>query len=303
MITRRSLLHTTLSTAALGVTPALFAAPPKRKFKLKFAPHFGQFVAHAGESLVDQLKFMADEGFTVVEDNGMMERSTATQETIARTLQQLGMSLGVFVVAVGGNENKLFTTGHEDNRRNFAKACEAAVAVAKRVNARWMTVVPGVFERKLPIGIQTANTIDVLRAGVEIFERENLVMVLEPLADSPDLFLRTADQAYAICRAVNSPACKILFDMYHLQQNQGSIVASIDQTWSEIGYFQIGDVPGRLWPGTGEINYGNVFKHISTKMRESGRDFIFGMEHGPWQPNKQNERACIDSYAAINAAL
>ena len=303
MITRRTLLHSTLSAAALTATAPLFAASPKRTFKLKFAPHLGQFVAHAGENIVDQLEFMADQGFTVLEDNEMMRRSIATQETIASTLQRLGMSMGVFVVAVGGNENRLFTTGHADNPKTFAKACQEAVAVAKRVNARWMTVVPGVFERKLPIGIQTANTIDVLRAGAEVFERENLVMVLEPLADSPDLFLRTADQAYEICRAVDSPACKILFDMYHLQQNQGSIIASIDQTWNEIGYFQIGDVPGRQWPGTGEMNYGNILKHISTRMRESGRDFIFGMEHGPWKPNKDGERACIESYVAIDAAL
>lgn len=302
MFTRRSLLQTALSATALGAAPSLFAASPKRKFKLKLAPHFGQFVAHAGESVVDQLKFMADEGFTALEDNGMMKRSTAEQETIARTMQQLGMSMGVFVVAVGGNENKMFTTGDKDNAQKFAQACQDAVAVAKRVNAKWMTVVPGVFTRELPIGIQTANTIDVLRAGAEIFERENLVMVLEPLADTPNLFLRTADQAYEICRAVNSPACKILFDMYHLQQNQGSIIASIDQTWSEIGYFQMGDVPGRLWPGTGEMHYGNIFKHITNKMRASSRDFIFGMEHGPWKPDKAGERACIESYVAIDAA-
>lgn len=303
MITRRTLLHSTLSVTALGAASPLFAASSKRNFKLKFAPHLGQFVGHAGENIVDQLTFMANEGFTVLEDNGMMQRPASTQETIARTLQALGMSLGVFVVAVGGNQNRLFTTGHEDNPAKFAKACQDAVAVAKRVNAKWMTVVPGVFEPKLPIGIQTANTIDVLRAGAEVFERENLVMVLEPLADSPDLFLRTADQAYEICRAVDSPACKILFDMYHLQQNQGSIIASIDQVWNEIGYFQIGDVPGRLWPGTGEMNYVNILKHISTKMRQTGRDFVFGMEHGPWKPDKAGERACIESYATIDAAL
>lgn len=304
MTTRRALLHSALISTALGVAPAgLFAAQSKRQFKLKFAPHFGQFAAHAGENVVDQLKFMADEGFTALEDNGMMQRSTAEQEKIARTLHQLNMSLGVFVVEVGGNDNKLFTAGEQDNPKKFAKACQDAVAVAKRVNAKWMTVVPGVFERKLPIGIQTANAIDVLRAGAEVFEREDLVMVLEPLADSPDLFLRTADQAYEICRAVNSPACKILFDMYHLQQNQGSIIASIDQTWREVAYFQMGDVPGRRWPGTGEMNYSNIFKHIAKKMRDSERDFIFGMEHGPWNPSKADERACIQAYEAIDAAL
>lgn len=303
MITRRNLLHSALTATAVLATPPLFAAAPKRKFKLKLAPHLGQFIGHAGEGIVDQLKFMADQGFAALEDNAMMQRPIAEQETIARTLQQLGMSMGVFVVAVGGNENKLFTTGEKDNAKKFATACQEAVAVAKRVNARWMTVVPGVFTRELPIGIQTANVIDVLRAGAEVFERENLVMVLEALADSPNLYLRTADQAYEICRAVDSPACKILFDMYHLQQNQGSITASIDQAWSEIGYFQMGDVPGRLWPGTGEMNYANIFKHIATKMRADGRDFIFGMEHGPWKPNKAGELACIDSYVAIDSTL
>lgn len=303
MIQRRTLLQAALSTTVLGATPQLSAASPKRRFKLKLAPHLGQFTAHAGAGVVDQLKFMADEGFVALEDNEMMRRSTAEQETIARTLETLGMSLGVFVVAVGGNENRLFTTGEKENSKKFSKACQDAVAVAKRVKARWMTVVPGVFTRELPIGIQTANAIDVLRAGAEVFERESLVMVLEPLADSPELFLRTADQAYELCRAVNSPACKILFDMYHLQQNQGSIIASIDQVWSEIAYFQMGDVPGRLWPGTGEMNYGNIFKHISNKMQQTGRDFIFGMEHGPWKPNTTAERACIESYVTIDAAL
>ena len=87
-------------------------------------------MGHAGENIVDQLKFMADEGFSVLEDNGMMKRSTAEQEMIARTLRQLGMSLGVFVVAVGGNENRLFTTGESDNPKKFASACQDAVAVA-----------------------------------------------------------------------------------------------------------------------------------------------------------------------------
>jgi hydroxypyruvate isomerase len=307
MSTRREFLNSAIVTSLM--LPAMVAthgdviAAPRRKFKLRYAPHLGQFIAHAGKDPIDQLKFMADEGFTALEDNAMMERTSAEQEKIGRTLQQLNMSMGVFVVATGGNENRLFTTGEKENPRKFAQACQEAAAVAKRVNAQWMTVVPGVFKRELPIGIQTANAVDVLRAGAEVFEREKLVMVLEPLADTPDLFLRTADQAYELCRAVDSPACKILFDMYHLQKNQGSIITSIDQTWSEIGYFQMGDVPGRRWPGTGEMNYGNIFRHVVKKMSEGGRDFIFGMEHGPWQPNKADERACIDAYVAIDAVL
>jgi hydroxypyruvate isomerase len=56
-------------------------------------------------------------------------------------------------------------------------------------------------------------------------------------------------------------------------------------------------------PGTGKMNYVNIFKHMTKKMRESGRDFIFGMEHGRWKPDKAGERARIESYVAIDAAL
>jgi hydroxypyruvate isomerase len=78
----------------------------------------------------------------------------------------------------------------------------------------------------------------------------------------------------------------------------------LQQTWDEIAYFQLGDVPGRQWPGTGEMNYRNIFAFIRERMQSSGRDFVFGMEHGPWgKPNKGDERACIDAYRAIDAAL
>ena len=136
-----------------------------------------------------------------------------------------------------------------------------------------MTVVPGYFERNLPIGIQTGHVIDVLQAGRRRSSRRtSLTMVLEPLSDNPDLFLRTSDQAYTLCRAVGSPACKILFDMYHMQRNEGRIIEHIDWAWDEIAYFQIGDVPGRKEPGTGEMNYQNIFKHIHAKAGAAGSD-------------------------------
>ena len=276
---------------AAAKTPAV-----KHTFKLKYAPHFGMFRASAGEGPLDQLKFMADSGFTALEDNGMMRRTPELQQQIGDTMRKLGMSMGVFVVDVGGNNNSMFTTGKPENRQLFADACTKAVDVAKRVNAKWMTVVPGNFERKLPIGIQTGNVIDVLRSGADIFAKNNLVMVLEPLSDTPDLFLRTSDQTYEICRAVNSPACKILFDIYHMQKNEGHIIPHIDWAWEEIGYFQIGDNPGRKEPTTGEINYKNIFKHVHAKAAESKRDFIWGMEHGNMFPGVEGEQKLIDAY-------
>jgi hydroxypyruvate isomerase len=119
-----------------------------------------------------------------------------------------------------------------------------------------------------------------------------LIMVLEPLSDNPDLFLRTSDQGYMICKSVNSPSCKLLFDIYHMQRNEGHIIPHIDWAWSEIAYVQIGDNPGRNEPTTGEINYQNIFKHLYQK----GFKGVMGMEHGNYYPGKEGNQKLIDAY-------
>ena len=117
-------------------------------------------------------------------------------------------------------------------------------------------------------------------------------MVLEPLSDTPDLFLRTSDQTYEICKAVNSPSCKILYDIYHMQRNEGNLINNLDIAYDEIAYFQIGDNPGRNEPTTGEVNYKNIFKHLYNK----GYKGILGMEHGNSFPGKDGELALIKAY-------
>lgn len=300
---RRDFMTTGLAAGA-ALTTATAAAqesPPAGKpFKLKYAPHFGMFKHHAGDDLVAQLKFMAAEGFTAFEDNGMLGRSPADQELVGKTLADLGMTMGVFVIDAGDNWKTSLASGQKEFHDRFVDVCKRSVEVARRVKAKWMTVVPGFFERKLPIGLQTGHVIDALRAGAEVFAPEGLCMVLEPLSDTPDLFLRTSDQTYEICRAVNSPACKILFDMYHMQKNEGNVLRNIDLTWSEIGYFQVGDAPGRKEPGTGESNYKNLFKHIHDRAKAEGREFILGMEHGNSRPGREGERAVIDAYRACD---
>ena len=172
------------------------------------------------------------------------------------------------------------------------KDCKEAVEVAKRCNAKWMTVVPGNYERSLSADFQTINVINALRKAADILAPHGLVMVLEALSDNPDLFLRHSDQTSMICKAVNSPACKFLFDMYHMQRNEGNIINNLDSNWDEIAYLQIGDNPGRNEPGTGEMNYKNIFKHIASK----GYKDVLGMEHGNAKSNKEGELALIKAY-------
>ena len=252
-------------------------------------------------TLVDQIMFAADVGFTAWEDNGMKGRDLAVQESIAAAMAQRGMQMGVFVAHTIHWREPNLAGGDEELRAQFLKEIEESVEVAKRVNATWMTVVPGFVDLRLDMGYQTANVVESLRRASDILEPHGLVMVLEPLnpLNHPGLFLTKIPQAYQICRAVDSPACKILNDLYHQQITEGNLIPNIDGAWSETAYFQIGDNPGRKEPTTGEINYLNVFKHIHSK----GFDGILGMEHGNFQSGKEGEEALIAAYRAVDDFL
>lgn len=296
---------TALTTGAVTLSGAMTYASPlnqkslKHTFNHNYAPHFGMFNNLAGDDLIDQLNFMADQGFTALEDNGLMGRDVALQTKIGETLAKNNMTMGVFVIDKGGNMANTLAAGKKENVDIFLDGCRKAVDVAKRVNAKWMTVVPGAYERNLPIGIQNANVIEALRKGAEIFEPHDLVMVLEPLSDSPDLHLQTSEQTYLICKGVNSPSCKILYDIYHMQKNEGHLIHNMNLTWEEIAYIQVGDNPGRKEPTTGEINYRNIFKYL----HEKGFKGVVGMEHGNSRPNKEGELAVINAYKEVDDFL
>jgi len=284
-------------------TPA--AAP---KFKLGYGPHPGMFKESAGPDVLDQIRFAADQGFTAWEDNGIMGRTPAEQEAIGRTLAERQMQMGVFV-AYANFDEPTFAKPDATVQTEILQRIRDSVAVAKRCGAKWFTVVPGSVDQqsastpkwnkyggpRLAEGYQTANAIDLLRRCAAILEPHGLVMVLEPLnwyRDHGGVLLQKSDQAYALCKGVNSPSCKILFDIYHQQITEGNLIPNIDRCWDEIAYFQAGDNPGRKEPGTGEINYRNVFRHIHAK----GFTGVVGMEHGNSLPGKEGEQAVIRAY-------
>jgi hydroxypyruvate isomerase len=267
---------------------------------LRYAPHFGMFPELTGSTdLVAQLEFMASEGFTALEDNGMKGRAVEVQERVAQAMARLGMTMGVFVAhTIGWNDANL-TSGNAEKREVFLREIRESVEVAKRVNARWMTVVPGMMDGRLPLEYQTANVVETLKQASAILEPHGLVMVLEPLntiRDHPGQFLQRIPQAYLVCKAVASPSCKILFDVYHQQITEGNLIPNFDRAWDEVAYVQTGDNPGRREPTTGEINYLNVFRHLKKK-EFSG---IVGMEHGNSQRGREGERAVIDAYRAVD---
>lgn len=264
-------------------------------FQLDYAPHFGMFKNHGGDDPVAQLEWAHDQGFRSWEDNQMANRSVEEQKRIAAAMERLGMRMGVFVANFGTAFGRpTFATGKKDELDNFLADLRKSVDVAKRVNAKWMTIVLGDKYHKLQPEDQHVNAIEFLRRGAEIFEPHGLTMVMEPLnfRDHSGMYLERSSHAYLLCKAVQSPAVKILFDIYHQAITEGNLIPNINRYWDEIAYFQIGDNPGRKEPYTGEVNYQNVFKRI----HQRGFQGILGMEHGNSQGGKDGEMKLLNAY-------
>ena len=263
-------------------------------FRLKFAPHEGMFKNLGGETILEQLHFIAEQGFTAFEDNNMRNRPVELQTKIAKLMQDKNIEMGVFVAHKIYWKEPNLASGDQEMRNAFLNEIKASVEVAKRVNAKWMTVVPGHVDLRQDMEYQTQHVIETLKQASAILEPHNITMVLEPLnfRNHPGLFLTESPQAYQICKAVDSPSCKILFDIYHQQIQEGNLIPNIEKCWDEISYFQIGDNPGRKEPTTGEINYKNIFKFIHSK----GYTGILGMEHGNSIKGQEGEQAVIDAY-------
>ena len=200
-LSRRELMKSGLaaSTAlAAGLPLAAESKMDKKPFNLKYAPHFGMFQNSAGNDPVDQLKFAADEAFRAWEDNGMKGRDKAEQERIAKAMTDLKIEMGIFVANDIEWSTPTLTTGKPEFADKFLADIKSSIDVAKRMNAKWMTVVPGTVEPRLHMGYQTAHVVDTLRRACELLEPHGLVMVIEVLnfRDHPHLFLTHVGQGY-----------------------------------------------------------------------------------------------------------
>jgi hydroxypyruvate isomerase len=304
---RRNFLKNTAATGLIvtGLTSAFstVAAESKSsnesKFKLKYAPGLGSFRNHVGEDPIENIRFMADQGFRAVFDNSLMSREPALQEKIAAELSRLGMDLGPFVLYADFGV-KSFVLNNPEIKDILKKKMAEGLEVFKRTGVKSALMVPGRYDEKLDWDYQTANVIENLRMCCDLLGDSAMQIVLEPLnyhTDHPWLFLKKMAQAKMICVAVDHPACKIVDDMYHQQITEGNLIPNIDMCWDYIGAFHIGDNPGRKEPTTGEINYKNIFRHIYKK----GYDGVLCCEHGNSLPGKEGELAFIKAYREVDS--
>lgn len=299
-LSRRNLLA---ASAAAPLLAGMAGAQDRRsnaaRFSLAYAPHEGSFASRGG--LIEQIAFAADQGFTAWEDNEARGRPVAEQVRMAKALQQRGMTMGVFVASMPkwAQSRPLLGAADGAEREAFLADIRGSIDVAKRLNAKHMTVVTGFLDPKVPVEIQTARLIDVMRRAGDIVAPHGIAMVMEPLntrTNHPGVYMQSIAQGFAIARGANSPGVKILADLYHEQIQSGNLIPVLETCWSEIGYLQFGDNPGRNEPGTGEINYRNIVRWLRTR-RYGG---VIGMEHGNSNTGRAGEERLIAAYRAID---
>jgi hydroxypyruvate isomerase len=277
------------------------------RFVMKFAPHLGilrpdrpLFLNHAGPDPIEQIKFIADQGFRAVEDNCLADRPREVQERMGAEIARLGIEMGCFV-AFGRDNRPTFARSDAETRAHILAQLDAGVEVANRVGGKWITTVCGMPDPELPWPYQFVNVIDNLRICAERAHAAGVTLILEPTnrRAMPGILIRSIKDAYLAARGVASPALKLLFDVGHVQIEDGDLSKNLDRCWDEIAYFQLADNPGRREPGTGEINFVNLLRRIHRK----GYQGILGMEHLVSDKGRSGEEAVLRAYEALNAAI
>ncbi|WP_119166809.1 hydroxypyruvate isomerase family protein [Algihabitans albus] len=311
-ITRRTFLTTAAAATAAGSlssknsVSAVRADTVSRRFSLHFAPHLGLlspdtglFRHHAGPDPVDQIKFMADQGFTAMEDNWMKARDLDMQMRIGAELRRLDMRTGVIVNTMRYAE-PTFVLDDANERERLMQEVRETAKVARRVGATYVTTLSGTAHPWLPRDYQTVNMIENLKWAGDVAAQEGLILAVEPinLKGWPGTFLTDVPHGNLIVKAVDMPSVKLLFDFWHQQIHGGDLIENLEQSWDQIGYFQLADNPGRVEPGLGEINYTPIIKRIADK----GFDGVIGMEFDSSKPGRDGERSVIDAMLAIDPA-
>jgi hydroxypyruvate isomerase len=288
---RRDFVKTAITAgASLTLTRSLFKQASPAKYRLRYAPRL-DFLARE-LTIPQRLEKFAVHGFDATEYNGLMNHPLPEVEEIKKKMDSLKIEMGIFVANPGGWR----TAGLVDPRQRgeFLNELRKAIDYHKLIGNSFCTVITGNATPRVARGQQRINVIEALRQAAEILENTGLSIVIEPLnpIDHAGYFLVHSDEAAEIMASVGSSHVKILFDIYHQQISEGNLINNIRNYWDYIGYFQVGDVPGRNEPGTGEINWRNVFKAIHDK----GYRGILGMEHGLSVPGVQGLIKCFDEY-------
>ena len=294
---RRRFLHVTLASAvaaatapASGQSPA-GAASASHRWHLRYAPELDWL---PDVSFDEKLALYAAHGFTAVEYNWLLRLPLAEVEALRRTLDAHKIQLANFVAAIGGQPPRRVQITDPKNHEDYVALFKTVIEYHKVAGNNFIVTEGGSYAGGSRSD-QRRAIVDAYKRIADLLEPTALTAVVEPLS-MPQSFFRSSEEIVEVLAAVNSPKVRLLFDLYHLQVTEGNLMAHMQQYWDYIAYVQTGDVPGRREPGTGEVNYRNIFKMMSDR----GFKGIVGMEHQLSTPTREGVLKCFEAYRAVD---
>ena len=278
------------------------------EWKLRFAPNIGLNSLDTpmfrgcvgGLDPVLHVDFIADQGFAGVEDNFLTLREPVEQAAIGAALSRRGLAMGCFVANPASWNKPLWVSTASDARATLDADLDTCIAAAARCGGQVLTVITG-FDPHVPRAFQFAAMTENLRRLAPAAEKAGVIMGIEACNsyEYPMLFMNDVRDAYAMAVAVDSPAVGIVFDIYHVQMMQGDVMRNLERSWDRIVAIQCADNPGRAEPGSGELNWANVFRLIKSK----GYTGLVELEHELSGPGKEGELVALERLRTINQAI
>lgn len=241
---------------------------------------------------LDRFQAAKRDGFSHVEFWSWMDKDL---RAVRRAAEEAGIGIAGF------NGDAELSLINPAQKKDYLEFLRRSVAAAKEVGARSLTIHSnGLGEGgrvlnsypELSDTVKLCTMFDTLCACAELAEQSGIPMNLEPLnitTDHQGNFLTTTRTAAELTRLIGSPMLKVLYDVYHMQLNEGSLCDNIRAYGDQFGHIHVADAPGRHEPGTGEINYHKVFSCLE----ETGYTGLVGFELIPETSTAQAVRAIM----------
>jgi len=169
--------------------------------------------------------------------------------------------------------------GNPAEREAFLKDLGGMLRVCNKLECPRLIVMSGNVVPGMSRADQHQSCIEGLKRAAAMVEGKNITLLVENIdpEENPKYFLTSVAEGFEIIRAVNHPQVRFLYDFYHEQISEGNLIEKMEKNIDLVGLFHIADVPHRHQPGTGEINYNNIYK----KMAELKYDRYIAMEFMP----------------------
>jgi hydroxypyruvate isomerase len=231
----------------------------------------------ADVDFLDRFERAAKAGFKAVE---YMFPYPYKKEDLTERLQKYGLQQVLFNLPAGdwaaGERGLACLPGREEEFRN---GVELAIEYAKALGCPLVNCLVGKSPAEAPPEKVRRGLVENLRFAAATLEKEGLRLLIEPLnpLDVPGFYLCGTRNALKLMEEVGHPNLRLQYDVYHMQIAEGNLLRTIQANLSRIAHIQIADNPGRNEPGTGEINYPNIFGFLD----KTGYTGWIGCEYNP----------------------